>query len=165
MAATVAAVTTRRSAGEIRFWLGWFVALNVLWLALISAFDVAETVLGLGASAVAASAATIVRRQRFVTFRPRARWLLGSWRLPAAAAIDTARVFGVLWRRLARGEPIHGRFRTEPFRLDRDHERRAARRAVYTIGASIPPNAYVVGIDEDEHTVLLHELTPSRRRR
>jgi hypothetical protein len=158
-------VTTRRSAGAIRFWLGWFVGLNILWLALISAFDVWETVLGLAASAVAASAATVVRRQRFVTFRPRVRWLLGSWRLPAAAAVDTGRVFGVLWRRLARGEPIRGRFRTEPFRLARDHRRQAARRAVYTIGTSIPPNAYVVGIDEEEHTVLLHELAPSRRRR
>jgi multisubunit Na+/H+ antiporter MnhE subunit len=158
-------VTTRRSAGAIRFWLGWFVALNILWLALISAFDVAETVLGLVASAVAASAAAVVREQRFVTFRPRARWLLESWRLPAAAVVDTALVFGVLWRRLARGQRIQGRFRTEPFRLGRDHERQAARRAVYTIGTSIPPNTYVVGIDEDEHTVLLHELVPARRRR
>jgi hypothetical protein len=149
----------------MRFWLGWFVALNILWLALISAFDVAETVLGLGASAVAASAATVVRRQRFVTFRPRARWLIDSWRLPGEIVRDTLVVFGVLWRRLVRGERIQGRFRTEPFRLARDHRRQAARRAVYTIGASIPPNAYVVGIDEEEHTVLLHELAPSRRRR
>jgi hypothetical protein len=158
-------VTTRRSAPAIRFWLGWFVALNVLWLAFISAFDVAETVLGLVASALAATAATVVWQQRFVSFRPRLRWLLASWRLPEAVVMDTLVVFGVLWRRLARGERIQGRFRTEPFPIGRDHERRDARRAVHTIGTSIPPNAYVVGIDEDEHTVLLHELAPSRRRR
>jgi multisubunit Na+/H+ antiporter MnhE subunit len=158
-------VTTRRSAGSIRFWLGWFLALNLLWLALISAFDLAETLLGLGAAALGASAATVVYEQRFVTFRPRARWMLDSWRLPAAIVRDTVAVFGVLWRRLARGERIEGRFRTEPFRLGRDHQRRDARRALHTIGASIPPNTYVVGIDEDEHVVLLHELAPSRRRR
>jgi hypothetical protein len=158
-------VTTGRSAGAIRFWLGWFVALNVLWLALISAFDVAETVLGLGASALAASAATAVRGQGFVTFRPRARWLLDSWRLPGAVVVETLVVFGVLWRRLVRGEPIRGRFRTEPFRLCRDHRRGAARRASYTIGTSIPPNTYVVGIDEEEHTALLHDLAPNRRPR
>ena len=149
----------------ITFWLGWFVALNVLWLAFISAFDLAETVLGLCASAVAASAATVVWRERFVTFRPRARWLLDSWRLPGAIVVQTLVVFGVLWRRLVRGEPIRGRFRTEPFRLGRDHRRSDARRASYTIGTSIPPNSYVVGIDEDEHTALLHELAPSRRSR
>jgi hypothetical protein len=158
-------VTTRRSAPAIRFWLEWFVALNVLWLAFISAFDVAETVLGLVASALAATATTLVWQQRFDAFRPRARWLLPSWRLPGAIVMDTLVVFGVLWRRLTRGERIQGRFRTEPFPVGRDHERRDARRAVHTIGASIPPNAYVVGIDEDEHTVLLHELAPSRRQR
>ena len=142
----------------IWFWTGWFLALNVLWLALISAFDVAETVLGLVASAAAATAVTAVRRQGFVTFRPRARWLLEGWRIPALAVRDSVRVFGVLWGRLVRGRPIEGRFRTEPFRLGREADRSAARRAVYTIGASIPPNTYVVGIDEEEHTALLHEL-------
>ena len=158
-------MTTRRSAPAIRFWLGWFVALNVLWLAFISAFDVAETVLGLVASALAATAATVVWQQRFVSFRPRARWLLASWRLPGAIVMDTLVVFGVLWRRLTRGERIQGRFRTEPFPAAVTTSAESARRAVHTIGTSIPPNTYVVGIDDEEHMVLLHELAPSRRRR
>lgn len=151
--------------GALAFWLGWFVALNVLWLAFISAFDLAETVLGLVASAIAATAAEVVHRQRLVAFHARATWLLDAWRLPGRTVADTVLVFGALGRRVFRGEPLRGRFRTEPFRLGPAAGRREARRAVFTVGASIPPNAYVVGIDEDEHTALLHELVPTPRRR
>jgi hypothetical protein len=157
-------VTNRATRkGALAFWLGWFVALNVLWLAFISAFDLAETLVGVVAAAIAATAATVVGQQGLVTFRPRPRWLLGIWRLPWRAVTDTVVVFGALARRIFRGEPIHGRFRVERFRLAREADRREARRAVFTIGASIPPNAYVVGIDDEEHTVLLHELVPARR--
>jgi hypothetical protein len=54
-----------------RFWLRWFVFLNVVWLALISGFDWAETILGRLASAIAATAATAVRQTRLVFFHPR----------------------------------------------------------------------------------------------
>jgi hypothetical protein len=117
------------------------------------------------ASAVAATAATVVRAEGLVRFRPRPHWLLDVWRLPGRSLADTLRVFGVLGRRIFRGEPIRGRFRVEPFRLGPDARRREARRAVFTIGASIPPNAYVVGVDDEEHTVLIHELVSTRRRK
>lgn len=145
----------------MRFWLGWFVVLNVLWLALISGFDVAETVLGVAASAIAATAATAVRHTRFVFFHPRPSWFLATWRLPWRTLIETVQVFGALWRRVVHGEPIRGRFRAEPFPPGRDEHRAPARRAVRTIAESVAPNTFVVGIDEDEHTVLVHELVPT----
>jgi hypothetical protein len=149
-----------------RFWLGWFAALNVLWLAFISAFDPAETVFGIFASALAATAATAVRTTGLVEFRPRVAWLLAIWRVGPRIFVETYELFMVLWRRVMRGEPIRGRFRTEPFRIGRDARRAGARRAVRTIGESIAPNAYVVGIDEEHHEVLVHEiLTVPRRKR
>jgi multisubunit Na+/H+ antiporter MnhE subunit len=141
-----------------RFWLGWFLALNVLWLAFISAFDVAETVVGMVASAIAATAATAVRKTGLVEFRPRIAWLLAIWRVGPRIFVETYELFMVLWRRIVRGEPIRGRFRAEPFRIGREARRASARRAVRTIGESIAPNAYVVGIDEERHEVLVHEI-------
>ena len=148
-----------------RFWLGWFVALNVLWLAFISAFVLAETVLGLFASAVAATAATAVRDTRLVEFRPRLAWILAVWRVGPRIPLETWQLGAVVARRVFRGEPIVGRFRTEPFRIGREARRASARRAVRTIGESIAPNAYVVGIDEEHHEVLIHEILVEPRRR
>ena len=59
---------------------------------------------------------------------------------------------------------LAGRFVVQPLRPGRDPERAAARRAVFTIGASIAPNTYVVGIDQEEQAALLHELVPERAR-
>jgi hypothetical protein len=148
-----------------RFWLGWFLALNVLWLAFIGAFDVAETIFGVFASALAATAATSVRQTGLVVFRPRVAWLLAIWRIGPRIFVETYELFMVLWRRVVRGEPIRGRFRAEPFRIGRDARRASARRAVRTIGESIAPNAYVVGIDEEHHEVLVHEIITAPPRR
>lgn len=134
--------------------------LNVLWLALISGFDRAETILGLLASAIAATAATAVRQTRLVSFHPRPSWFLAVWRLPWRTLVETVQVFGALWRRIVQGEPIKGRFRTEPFLLGREAGRASARRAIRTIGESVAPNTFVVGIDDDEHTILVHDLVP-----
>jgi hypothetical protein len=152
-------VRRRRSSRAIH-WLAWFVALNGLWLIFISAFDLAETVLGLVASAIAATAASAVRETRLVHFRPRARWVLAGWRLPWRTLVETGLVLRVLWLRVVRGRPIAGRFVIQPLRPGRDPDRAAARRAMFTIGASIAPNTYVVGIDQDADAALLHELVP-----
>jgi hypothetical protein len=148
-----------------RFWLGWFVPLNVLWFVFIGSFDVAETVFGLFASAVAATAATAVRKTGLVEFRPRAMWVLAIWRVGPRIFVETYELFMVLWRRVFSGAPIEGRFRTEPFRIGREARRAGARRAVRTIGESIAPNAYVVGIDDEHHEVLVHEILTVPRRK
>jgi multisubunit Na+/H+ antiporter MnhE subunit len=149
-----------------RFWLGWFIPLNLLWLVFIGAFDVAETILGLFASAVAATAATSVRNTGLVDFRPRAMWLLAIWRVGPPTVTESWDLTKVVWRRIVHGEPIQSRFRTEKFPVDIDDPRTPARRAIRTIGQSIAPNAYVVGIDEEHDEVLVHEIViPPRRRR
>jgi hypothetical protein len=140
-----------------RSWLAWFGVLNVLWLVLISAFDTAETVLGIFASALGATAAQAVLEQRLVAFRPRARWWLAAGRLPARTVVETGLVFGALWRRL-RGERVEGRFRAVPFPVSDDPARASAARFVRTLGESIAPNRYVVGFDEETQTLLIHEL-------
>lgn len=152
-----------RARGNWRFWFGWFIPLNLLWFVFIGGFDVAETIFGLFASAIAATAATAVRRTGLVEFRPRLMWLIAIWRVGPRIFVETYQLFMVLWRRIVRGEPIRGRFRTEPFRLGSDDRRTGARRAVRTIGESIAPNAYVVGIDDDHHEVLVHEILTARR--
>ena len=104
----------------VRAWIGWFVALNLLWLLLISSFVVAEEVLGLFASAVAATAAVAVGRQRLIRFRPRLRWVYALRRLPLRAVRETWLVIGALLRQLAGGRPARGHFLAVPVSLPDD---------------------------------------------
>lgn len=142
----------------VRAWLIWFVALNLLWLALISSFVLAEEILGLFAAALAATAAVAVSRQRLISFRPRLEWLLQARRLPWASVRETGLVLAALARQLAGGEPARGRFRTLPVSLPPDPDQAATKRALLTAGLSFPPNSYVLEIDSERELMLVHNL-------
>jgi hypothetical protein len=144
----------RRVAG----WLAWFAVLNVLWLVLISAWVLDEEILGLVASAIAATAAEAVREQGLVGFRPRARWLWHVRVLPARAVRESADVLIALVRQLTGRGSVRGRFRLVEVALPGDPDEAAAKRALLTAGESFAPNAYVLAIDPGEGLMLVHEL-------
>jgi multisubunit Na+/H+ antiporter MnhE subunit len=139
-------------------WLAWFAVLNVLWLVFISAWVVEEEILGLVASAIAATAAEVVREQGLVGFRLRARWLWQVRLLPARSVRESVDVLGALARQLAGRGPVRGRFRLVEVSLPDDPDESAAKRALLTAGESFAPNAYVIAIDPRENLMLVHEL-------
>jgi multisubunit Na+/H+ antiporter MnhE subunit len=139
-------------------WLAWFAVLNVLWLVFISAWVVEEEILGLFASAIAATAAEVVREQGLVGFRLRARWLWQVRLLPARSVRESVDVLGALARQLAGRGAVRGRFRLVEVSLPDDPDESAAKRALLTAGESFAPNAYVIAIDPRENLMLVHEL-------
>jgi multisubunit Na+/H+ antiporter MnhE subunit len=144
--------------GRLAGWLAWFVALNVLWLVFISAWVWEEAILGLFASAVAATAAEAVREQGLSGFRLRVRWLWHVRFLPGRVVRETALVLAALARHVAGRDQVRGRFRVVPVVLPDDPREQAAKRALLTAGESFAPNAYVVAIDNREGLMLVHEL-------
>jgi hypothetical protein len=151
---------TRSSSTRIGAWLAWFLVLNALWLVFISAWVVAEAVLGVFASAVAATAAEAVREQGVAGFRPRVRWLWKARVLPWRSVRESGLVLMILARHLTRRAPARGRFRVVPVALPDDPREQAAKRALMTAGESFAPNAYVVTIDNLAGLMLVHELIP-----
>jgi multisubunit Na+/H+ antiporter MnhE subunit len=145
--------------GRLAGWLAWFVALNVLWLVFISAWVWEEAILGLFASAGAATAAEAVREQGLAGFRLRLRWLWHVRVLPGRVMRETALVLAALVRQVVgqRGQ-VRGHFRVVPVVLPDDPREQAAKRALLTAGESFAPNAYVVAIDNREGLMLVHEL-------
>ena len=141
-----------------RAWIGWFLALNLLWLMLISALVPEEEALGVLASALAATAAVAVNRQGLFRFRPRLGWLLAARVLPGRTIRETGLVLGALFRQLAGGRPARGQFRSIPVSLPDDPDRAATKRALLTAGLSFPPNSYVLEIDVDRELMLAHQL-------
>jgi multisubunit Na+/H+ antiporter MnhE subunit len=158
--------TEKRQAGDgavswarrVRLWLAWFVGLNAVWLVLISAFVLEETLLGILASAVAATAAVAVGEQRPFRFRPRAKWVLAAWRLPFDALRESGMVLARLPRQAARPGRSMGRFRVVHVSLPEDQDRAQTKAALLIAGGSVSPNMYVIEVDREAGTMLIHEL-------
>ena len=137
--------------------------LNVLWLVLISAWVVAEEVLGLVAAAIGATAAEAVREQGLSGFRLRPRWVLRVRALPWQAVRETGWVLRALVGQATGRAPVRGRFRVVAVSLSEDRDEQAAQRALLTAGASFGPNSYVLAIDNRSGLMLTHELISEER--
>jgi multisubunit Na+/H+ antiporter MnhE subunit len=138
--------------GARRAWLGWWLALTVLWLALADSRRLEEIIAGVAVGALAATAAVTVRAQRDVILRPRPRWVLEALRMFGRWPHD-------LWV-LARALPARpaGRIVEEPFEATGEDPRSAARRALAVAGGSLAPNVIVVEIDAERGVMVRHEL-------
>ena len=140
------------AGGARRAWLGWWVVLTVLWLALADSRRLEEVVAAVIVGAFGATASVVVRAQRDVVLRPRPRWVLEALRPVGRWPRD-------LWA-LARALPSRpaGRIVEEPFEATGEDPRSAARRALAVAGGSLAPNNIVVEIDTDRGVLVRHEL-------
>ena len=153
-----------RRAGGAGAWLAWWLGCLGLWAVLVGSWDGIDAVAGAVAAAVAGTVAESARTTARV--RPRGpgaaiRCIPGI--LPAILAD-----FGLLARALAvsllHREPVRGRYVVRDFaRGPHAPPAAAAQRAWTVLLAGYSPNAYVVDIDPDANTVLVHDLVPRRR--
>ena len=73
-------------------------------------------------------------------------------------------MFGALARHLSGRKRMRGSLRAVPFHHGRTGDPRArARRALAVLGVSVPPNSFVLGIDEDRDEMLVHQLVDDER--
>lgn len=147
------------------FWLGWWLGCFVLWTLFTFNLVWQELLAGAVASAVAATAAEIVRRQNLIRYRPRVRWLARSWRIVPKLLRDTGTLWTVLYRRIVRREDVTGAWRAIPFEWGEDDSRTTAKRALLVIAISATPNTYAVGIDRERDLLLVHQLVTGPRER
>jgi multisubunit Na+/H+ antiporter MnhE subunit len=130
-----------------------------LWLLLTSTLAGSEAIVGVGASAIAATFAEMSREHVAPRFRPRARWLARGWRVPVAMVTDTWLVLLALWGELTGTKRVRGSLRTVPFHHGGERDPRAsARRALAEIGVSMTPNTVVIGVDPDRDVLVVHQL-------
>jgi multisubunit Na+/H+ antiporter MnhE subunit len=153
-------VANRRVGRYVVHWILWWVVLMALWLLLTGAFDPQETGVGVGAAALAATAALVVEVNGVVHLRLRAtiRWLPKAAWLPARVVTDNWTVLSALVLRIAGRRDIRGAFRALPFDPGTDDADSATRRALLTWAICLAPNTYVVGIDRDAGLILCHQL-------
>ena len=148
-----AARTVRRPIA----WLGLWVAIFLLYLALVDTRQVPELVLGAFVAATGATAILGVRAARPLRGSFDASMLPIVARAGSNLITETGLVLGFLLARLA-GRPRRGRFRTAPFRAGGDGRRDVARRALTESLGSLGPNTIVLGIDRERNLVVVHQL-------
>jgi multisubunit Na+/H+ antiporter MnhE subunit len=139
-------------------WVAWWLGAMVLWLLLTSTTNPSEAVVGAGAAAVTATVAVIVGSTAPVRVRPRARWFARAWTVPVQIATDTWAVTRALALHATGRRRVRGTYAAIPFRHGRlDDPGDSARRALATIGLSLSPNTYVIGIGRDDF-LFVHQL-------
>jgi multisubunit Na+/H+ antiporter MnhE subunit len=139
--------------------LTW-VALLGLWMVLSGSLVVSELIVGAVAAAIGTFALETVRRHGLVRFRPRARWIARAWRLPFRVFAEGWTVSWAALAGLVRRRPVRGRFREVPFPTGGTDPLSSARRTLVTLAVSLPANSYVVDLDTENDTILIHELMP-----
>jgi multisubunit Na+/H+ antiporter MnhE subunit len=138
-------------------WILSFVALFWFWMLLVGEWNQIELIY---AACVAAFAATIgewARSVAGVRFQVPWRPLIG---LPSALGMVLVD-FGIAIAALARRH--RGRFVVRESQAIREGDLGVGDRAFSTLVANYSPNAYVVDVNPDEGTVLLHDLVPLRK--
>jgi multisubunit Na+/H+ antiporter MnhE subunit len=153
------ASSSRRTSLAIT-WITWWAALAVIWLLLVDTIDTEELLVGTVAAAVAASVATAMHRRGYIRFWPRARWAREIPYVLWDVIVDCGLLAGALWRRLVLRQEVRGATIRVPFHYGGDNGRDGARRALVNFGVSLTPNSYVVDIDPEGDSVLVHRLVP-----
>ena len=133
----------------MRIVLAWAVLFG-LWQLYVGQTTKQTTIAGVVAATLAVGAGVLVGRLGLYRFGFEPRLLRRAATLPW----DVVRDFGLVTLALTRGRP-KGAFREVEVRA-----RTAGDRALVGLLGSIAPNAYVVDVDRDRGTALLHELDP-----
>jgi multisubunit Na+/H+ antiporter MnhE subunit len=133
----------------VRIVLSWAVLFG-LWQLYVGQTTTQTTVAGAIAAAVAVGAGILLARLGLYRFG------LGPRRLRRGAALpwEIVRDFARVTLALTRGRPAGA------FREVRVPARTAGDRALASLFGSIAPNAYVVDVDRDRGSALVHELDP-----
>jgi multisubunit Na+/H+ antiporter MnhE subunit len=152
-------ITTARH--RLATWLAWWVLMMGLWVAVDDSFQFDELLAG-AAAALAALAAELVTHQAEVRLRLRPRWLLAALRLPWQVARDTGVVFGALARLLLRRERLDSEFAEIPVRYGDDTPLGQTRRVLLIGARSLAPNTFVLGMDPERDTMIVHRLVTRR---
>jgi len=153
----------RRGGGarsRLIFGFTWWVVLAALWLLLVDSFATVELLVGAVAAALAASVAEAVRERGYVRFSPAAAWLRHGPRVLWQILDDCWILAVALARQLLGKGTVHGVVLRSPMRYGGEGGRDSARRALLNFGISITPNSYVIDLDGETSTAVIHQLVP-----
>jgi hypothetical protein len=151
----------------MRYALAWalsFGALFFLWMVYVGEWNAYEWVAAACTAGFSAGAVTLLYAKGLLRFPfPLAMVRRSALVLPMVV-VDFGIITVALFRSLARGRLVHGTFvvREPEVAVGGKDPRGRGRRAWASWLSAFSPNAYVIDIDPDDDTVLLHDMIPNR---
>ena len=139
-------------------WAGWWITLLAIWFLLVDTTAPQELVAGAASAAVAATLAVNLHRRGYIQFQPRAAWLRQTPELVWNVVTDCGVLGSALWRKVVRRDAVEGSTVRVPFHHGGDNGRDGARRALVNFAVSLTPNSYVIDIDPEADSLLVHRL-------
>lgn len=151
----------RPTRGLVFYTIGWFIVSFALWLWYVDSLALPEVWFGLAVAALATALALVERHFSPVRFYLRVYWARFLTGVPLGVLRDAGILGVALWRRLARGEQPRSAFRLVRFsEAGGDDPESVTWRAFVIAATSITPNTYVIGVDRERKTALVHQLVP-----
>lgn len=145
-------------------WTLWWIGLFWLWMLFVGDWNHIEWIGGAAVAAVAATVAEIGRALAGVSLEPSLLRIKASPKAWLVVFADFGIVMYALFRSLVLREVVRGRYIVRKTDAgEKTTPRGVAHRAWTVLVAGYSPNAYVVDIDPDDETVLLHDLIPWRK--
>jgi hypothetical protein len=142
--------------------IAWWTVLFWLWLLLAGEWNRYEWIGGACAATVAAAVSELARHETGECFRVPLAWLPKAGSVPVMVLVDFAILTYALARSLARRRVVRGEFRANEIPVGIRGPSRTGLRAWIALTATFSPNAYVVDLDEEHGTALVHDLIPFR---
>jgi multisubunit Na+/H+ antiporter MnhE subunit len=133
-------------------------ALLAIWLAIDDNVSQPELFTGIGVALLATLVVTLAARVRTAHPKLRPSMLRHAYRPLVLLVADSARVTWVLAKTIALRRRPSSRFRAVRYRATSDSGSDTGRRVLTTWGASLAPNRYVIGVDQDDELLLVHQL-------
>jgi hypothetical protein len=137
--------------------IGWLVALEIVWALVVGTTQSTELIVGLGAAALGAVFADQLRARGLLSFSVEPRLLAKLWKLPWLVLFDFGLATWVLVSALAHRRRVRGTWVTVPFPTEQGARGRW-QRAFGVAASNGAANALVVDLAGDE--ALLHALRP-----
>ena len=144
-------------------WLAWWIALFWLWLLLAGEWNRQEWVAAAVAATIAASLAELARVRTGFAARLPLRTLADVPEILVMVVVDFGVIVAALIASVARRRIVRGELVSRGLERGPDAAGGVGPRAWTALAASYSPNAYVIDIEPETQTVLLHDLVPNRR--
>lgn len=147
---------------HVAFWLGWWVVLFWFWFLLVGEWNNQEIGAAAIAATIAASLAELARARTGFSIRIPARGLADVPTTLGMVVVDFGIVTWALLASLARRKVVRGRLVSRRLEGGAAGAHAPGARAWTALLACYSPNAYVIDVDPETRTVLLHDLVPNR---
>jgi multisubunit Na+/H+ antiporter MnhE subunit len=144
--------------GPVAELLAWWGVTTGVWIVSLSAYASQDLVAALACGLPCAVMAVLARRAVRLAARPPAETLRWLGALPWSIAVDTVRVLALPWRPASRSSA--GRFRRTPLGPLGESATAVGRRTAAALLISATPGSYVVDVDPDTGTALVHAVGP-----